>query len=494
MRVRPNERPRWTLGQVAQEFVGATQTGDASVTGISLATADVQDGDLFAALPGATTHGVRFVDQALAAGAVAVLTDPVGAESLPAAVPRVVVGEPRAELAAFAAEFYGHRSREFVTVGITGTQGKTTTSYLAQAALGSADSAVIGTIGTQIKGVPAQSALTTPEAPALQALFAVMAEEQVKACVMEVSSHAIVQGRINGFTFDSAVFLNLGRDHLDFHHDLESYFAAKAELFTREHARHAVINIDDPHGVRLAADTELATTTFSTQGNPADWRAVNLRPDRLGSGVTLVGPDGVETEMTVPLPGAFNVSNAVAAVVALVSQGFDLPELVAGIATSPGVPGRMQRVHGGQPFTAVVDYAHKPEAIEAVLTALRPVTAGRLIVVLGAGGDRDRGKRPIMGQVASSLADVLIVTDDNPRNEDPATIRAAVLAGAQNSVAQTTEIADRREAISAAVAQARPGDTVVIAGKGHEQGQQVGDTLYPFDDREVLLELLGELP
>lgn len=491
MRVRPFDAPSWTLERVAQDLPGARVHGTARVTGISLSTRDVVGGDLFAALPGASTHGARFADRALAAGAVAVLTDPAGAELLPDGVPSVVVHEPRSVLAGFAADFYGRPSERFTTIGITGTQGKTTTTYLAEAALGESRSAVIGTIGTRIAGRPAESALTTPEAPALQALFAVMAEESIAACAMEVSSHAIVQGRVDGFVLDAAVFLNLGRDHLDFHQDIESYFAAKASLFTPRHARRAVINVDDAHGRRLASQTPLPVTTFSTQGRPAHWRGVNVRSHRLGSDVTLVDPNGREREVHVPLPGAFNVSNAVAALVALATEGHDPADLAAGISSARGVPGRMERIDQGQPFAAVVDYAHKPEAVEAVLTALRPVTAGRLVVVLGAGGDRDRGKRPLMGEVAARLADVVIVTDDNPRSEDPAAIRAEVMAGTRDGAAEVTEIGDRREAIAAAVGLARGGDTVVVAGKGHERGQEVAGVVHPFDDREVLVDLLG---
>lgn len=491
MRVRPNDTPHWSLAQASAVLAGSTVVGEATITGLSLSTHDVVAGDLFAALPGSATHGGRFARAAIESGAVAVLTDAAGTAFLPDEVPRIVVEEPRDQLASFAARFYGRPSDRFTTVGVTGTQGKTTTTYLAEAALGESRSAVIGTIGTRIAGRPAASSLTTPEAPALQALFAVMAEEQVAACAMEVSSHAIVQGRVDGFILDTAVFLNLGRDHLDFHLDVESYFRAKAELFTAEHARRAVVNLDDEHGRRLAGSSPIPVTTFSTAGATADWRAINVRAHRLGSDVTLVSPDATETELAVPLAGAFNVSNAVAAIVALAGQGHDLDALVAGIATARGVPGRMERVDVGQPFTAIVDYAHKPDAIDAVLNALRPVTAGRLILVLGAGGDRDRGKRPLMGQIAARLADVLIVTDDNPRNEDPALIRSEVLAGARGGVATVTEIGDRREAIAEAVAQARLGDTVVVAGKGHERGQQVGDVVHPFDDREVLVELIG---
>ena len=489
MRVRPAEPPRWTLDQVAAE-VGSTASGDAEVTGVALNTAHVVPGDLYAALPGASAHGASFVDAAAAAGAVAVLTDVAGAESVSGRLPTVVVEDPRAVLAGLSAAFYDHPASAFTTIGITGTQGKTTTTYLAEAALAEHRSAVVGTIGTRIRRVPAASSLTTPEAPALQALFAVMREEAVEALAMEVSSHALVKGRVDGFAFDVAVFLNLGRDHLDFHETLEDYFLAKASLVTPEHARHAVLNVDDRHALRIAEMTSLPVTTFSAGGAAADWRAANVRPHRLGTDLEVLGPDGSATDLHVPLAGVFNVSNALAAVAALATAGHDPVELAAGIAASTGVPGRMERVDAGQDFTAVVDYAHKPEAVSAVLGALRPVTAGRLIVVLGAGGDRDQGKRPLMGRAAADLADVVVITDDNPRTENPAAIRAEVLAGAEGGSAVVHEIGGRREAIQHAVALARRADTVVVAGKGHERGQEIAGVVHPFDDREVLVELI----
>jgi len=490
MRVRPRQTPRWELAEIA-DLLGSTASGDAVVTGLALNTSHVLAGDLYAALPGANVHGAAFVDAARDGGAVAVLTDAAGAELIGGVLPSVVVDDPRRRLADLSATFYGHPSEAFTTLGVTGTQGKTTTTYLAEAALGERVSAVVGTIGTRIGKVPAASTLTTPEAPQLQALFAVMREESVELCAMEVSSHALVQGRVDGFRFDVAVFLNLGRDHLDFHRDLEDYFLAKAALFTPDRARHAVINVDDAHGRRLRELTPLPVTTFSTDGNPADWRAVNIRPHRLGTDLEVLGPDDVAIDLSVPLPGVFNVSNALAVIAALATAGHDPAELAAGIAASTGVPGRMERVEAGQPFTAIVDYAHKPDAVTAVLTALRPVTAGRLIVVIGAGGDRDHGKRPLMGEAAARHADLVIVTDDNPRTERPASIRAAVLEGAAAGPGVSIEVPGRREAIAHAVALAHLGDTVVVAGKGHERGQEVDGVVDPFDDREVLVELIG---
>ena len=495
MDLRPEHRPQRPLADVAAQLgvPGLADVGT-TVTGLSLNTQRVEAGDLFIALPGSRAHGIDFAGEAVRRGAVAVLTDPAGKAQFGEEVPLLVVDDPRDRMADLSAWFYDDPSRAFPTVGITGTQGKTTTTYLAEAALGSRPAGVVGTIGTRIAREPVGSALTTPEAPELQALFAVMREQHVEACVMEVSSHALVLGRVDGFRFDTSVFLNLGRDHLDFHLTVEDYFLAKAALFTPERTQRAVINVDDEHGRALVdlIGSKLPVTTFSTAGRPADWRAVNIRPNRSGTDLDVLTPGGESLTLAVPLPGVFNVSNALAALAALVGCGFDPVELAAGIAESPGVPGRMERVERGQEFAAVVDYAHKPDAVTAVLSALRPVTAGRLIVVLGAGGDRDHGKRPLMGAAAAAVADLLIVTDDNPRSENPASIRAAVLGGAAAGPAAAIEIGDRREAITHAVSVAHRGDTVVVAGKGHERGQEVGGVVHPFDDRDVLAAAIDE--
>lgn len=489
--MRPVHQPRHSLDAVAEQLGVRRSAGDLVedpvLTGISQNTSRVCPGDLFVALPGMRVHGADFAADAVRRGAVAVLTDADGAGRV-SGVPVLTVPEPRSRLAGLSAWFYDHPAEAFRTLGITGTQGKTTATYLAEAALGRHNSAVVGTIGTRINRAPIESSLTTPEAPELQALFAVMRERQVEACAMEVSSHALVLGRVDGVVFDTAVFLNLGRDHLDFHRDLEDYFLAKAALFAPDRARNAVVNVDDDHGRALVdlIHGNVPTATFSSAGRPADWRAVNIRPSRSGTEVEVLAPDGRAIPLSIPLPGAFNVSNALAILAALSTTGFDAEELAAGIAESPGVPGRMESVDAGQEFWAVVDYAHKPDAVTAVLSALRPVTAGRLIVVLGAGGDRDHGKRPLMGEAAVRLADVVIVTDDNPRSENPATIRAEVLDGAVAGPGVAIEIGDRREAIDHAVAMARRGDTVVIAGKGHEQGQEIAGEVHPFDDRVEL--------
>ena len=379
MRVRPADPPHHTLAEVAAHLgVGRRTTATSTLTGISLNTALVEPGDLYAALPGSRSHGADHAAAALDAGAVAVLTDADGAGRVEALdVPTLVVEEPRALLADLSAWFYGHPSDAFTTIGVTGTQGKTTTTYLAEAALGARRSAVVGTIGTRIAGVPAASALTTPEAPALQALFAVMREEDVEVCVMEVSSHAMVQGRVDGFVFDVAVFLNLGRDHLDFHRDLDEYFLAKAALFTPEHARQAVVNVDDAHGRRLLDLTPLPVTTFSSEGQPGRLAGrehpsapARHRPAgaRAGGGGDRARRCRCRASSTSPTPWPSWPRSP--------RPGSTPAELAAGIAASTGVPGRMERVEAGQEFTALVDYAHKPDAVTAVLTALRPVTAG----------------------------------------------------------------------------------------------------------------------
>jgi UDP-N-acetylmuramoyl-L-alanyl-D-glutamate--2,6-diaminopimelate ligase len=309
---------------------------------------------------------------------------------------------------------------------------------------------------------------------------------------MEVSSHALVMGRVDGVVFDVAVFTNLGRDHLDFHADVEDYFAAKASLFTPARSRRALVNVDDAHGRRLVAECSVPVRTYSVRDADADWHVSDVRLEPTGSCFTVHPPAGDPFPASVPITGDFNVSNALCAIAALGEAGFDAAAVAEAMGRSGGVPGRLEQVDAGQEFLAVVDYAHKPDAVSAALTTLRPLTPGRLVVVIGAGGDRDPGKRPLMGEIAARLADVLVVTDDNPRSEDPAAIRAEVRAGAETvpvgERAEVHEVGDRRAAIRLAVGLAEAGDTVVVAGKGHETGQVVGDRTLRFDDRDVLLE------
>jgi UDP-N-acetylmuramoyl-L-alanyl-D-glutamate--2,6-diaminopimelate ligase len=497
---RPKHPPRTPLTTLA-DWVGAGLRGEVEdlarivVTGVCLSSQRVVPGDLYAALPGARAHGIDFVDAAVAAGAVAILTDPDGGRAAPDGVPVLVVDDPRSVLGRLAARVYGDPATSMRMIGVTGTQGKTTTTRLLEGGLERAGvrAAVIGTVGTRVAGEDVRTALTTPEAPDLHGLFAMMRERGVAACAMEVSSHALVLGRVDGVVFDVAVFLNLGRDHLDFHRDVEEYFSAKASLFTPERARLGLVNVDDEHGRRLVSEATVPVRTLSASGADADWRAaeVQLRAD--GSSFVVVAPDGTRIPAGCPLPGDFNVANTLAAVAAAGEAGLDAVAVAAGIAGGGGVPGRLERVDAGQDFLVVVDYAHKPDAVQAAIRTLRPLTDGRVIVVLGAGGDRDPGKRPIMGEIAARLADLLVVTDDNPRTEDPAAIRAAVLAGVEPG-REVLEIGDRRAAIREAVRRAAPGDIVLVAGKGHETGQEVAGVVHAFDDRDVVREELACLP
>jgi len=490
---RPQRVTPVSVAHIADWLQVSDPGGSASVHGVSLNSQRVLPGDLYAALPGARAHGAEFAAQAAAAGATAVLTDPVGNPRAAATgLPVLVLERPRRLLGALSAMVYGNPAERLTTVGVTGTSGKTTTTHLAETGIEAAGrtAAVVGTNGTRVAGRPVASTLTTPEAPDLHALFAVMVEHGVDVVAMEVSSHALVQGRVDGVRFDVAVFLNLGHDHLDFHADMADYFAAKAALFTPARARRAVIDIDDAHGRRLAESVDIPYRTMSSRGADADWRAVDMRSSATESQFVVVTPHGEHRPARVRLPGAFNAGNALAAVAALVEVGLPVSEVVAGVGTRTGVPGRMERVDVGADVVAVVDYAHKPEALEAALRALRPVTEGRLFVVIGAGGDRDRDKRPVMGRVAATLADVVVVTDDNPRSEDPRVIRSEVLAGTAGGAAEVREVGDRAAAIASAVRSAVPGDCVLIAGKGHETGQEAAGEVRPFDDRLVLAEAL----
>jgi UDP-N-acetylmuramoyl-L-alanyl-D-glutamate--2,6-diaminopimelate ligase len=488
------------VGWLAAHDATTHANGDPTtlVTGLTLSSKRVWPGDLYAALPGAFAHGVEFAREALASGAVAVLTDPVGAAQLPAGVPVAVVEHPRRLLGGLAAKIYGEPAKAMRMIGVTGTQGKTTTTRLAESGMQAAGikAAAVGTVGTRIAGHDVATSLTTPEAPDLHGLFAVMKEQRVVACAMEVSSHALVLGRVDGVVFDVAVFLNLGRDHLDFHETLDDYYLAKASLFTPARARRALINIDDEHGRRLARETELPVETFSIRGGHADWSVSQVRLGPARSEFVVHGPmGGAVVPAASPLPGEVNVANTLAALAACADAGLDVEAVAAGIAASGGVPGRFERIEEGQEFTVIVDYAHKPDAVEAALRTLRPLTEGELIIVLGAGGDRDPGKRQIMGRIAAGLADVVVVTDDNPRSEDPARIRKALLLGARAVRGRRVmEVGDRGEAIALAVRLARRGDIVLIAGKGHEPGQEIRGTVHPFDDRDVARAALRALP
>ncbi|MDT0309174.1 UDP-N-acetylmuramoyl-L-alanyl-D-glutamate--2,6-diaminopimelate ligase [Streptomyces sp. DSM 44917] len=514
---RPVPRPEYVEPVPLAELAGLLGTPAPhgplpEVTGITHDSRAVRPGDLYAALPGARFHGADFATQAAGLGAVAVLTDPEGAQRAAATgLPVLAVDNPRARTGALAVAVYGDPGRDLLLIGVTGTSGKTTTSYLLEGALrraaakdpadpadpsGAAGEAaasigLIGTVETRIGAERVKSERTTPEATELQGLFAVMRERGVRAVAMEVSSHAIALGRVDGCRFDVAVFTNLSPEHLDFHPDMEDYYRTKARLFTPQFARLGVVNLDDEHGRRLAAEAGIPVTTYSAEGHPdADWRAADVAIGPLGSTFTALGPDGTRVAAAAPLPGPFNVANALAAIAAAAVAGLDPQAAAGGVAAVPGVPGRLERIDVGQPYLAVVDYAHKPDAVESVLHALRRVTPGRVHAVLGCGGDRDPHKRPRMGAAVARLADTAVLTSDNPRSEDPLAILAAMLAGAAEVPAHERGTVlveeDRAAAIAAAVARAESGDAVLIAGKGHERGQDIAGVIRPFDDREEL--------
>lgn len=478
---------------------GTAVIPDLPITGVALRAQDVQPGDLFAALPGGTTHGARFAGDAIERGAVAVLTDAAGVDEmgpLSGTVPTLVRPDPRRVLGGLAATVYADPSDRLAVLGITGTSGKTTTTYLVESGLRAAGrvAGLIGTIGIRVDGADIPSALTTPEAPTLQAMLAAMAERGVDTVVMEVSSHALALGRVDGTHFAVGGFTNLSRDHLDFHPTMADYFDAKALLFDPDsalRAHTAVVCIDDDAGRAMAARAGDAITV-SAEGQPADWRAVDVAS--LGAGgqeFTAVGPDGAAHRVGIRLPGRYNVANCLVALAILDAAGVPAEQASRGLLQTR-VPGRLEEIDCGQDFLALVDYAHKPGALQAVLTTLLQ-PGRRLAVVFGAGGQRDPGKRAPMGAIAAELADLVVVTDDNPRGEDPAAIRREILAGAAGAAAQVVEIGDRREAIQHAVAWAGPGDVVVIAGKGHETGQRGATETRPFDDRVELAEALRGL-
>ena len=471
--------------------------GTTQISSLAYDNRKAAPGTLFFCVPGATADGHDFAPAAVEAGASALVVE----RRLGLGVAEALVSDARAAMAPAAARFHGDPTADLRVAGITGTNGKTTTAFLVRHILERAgtQTGLLGTVKSVIGGVEAEVERTTPEAIDLQATFRRMLDAGDRACAMEVSSHALRLGRAEGIHFGVGVFTNLTQDHLDFHKDMEDYFAAKRTLF-EEDARPpvAVVNVDDPYGARLAG--EIAGTygdglvTFSATGREAVLRALEVEFDSAGSRFLVEGPFG-QAAVDMPLPGDFNVANALAALGAAAALGADEGEAAHALENVGQVPGRMEPIDAGQGFAVLVDYAHTPDSLENVLEAARRLTpaSGRVICVFGCGGDRDREKRPLMGEIAARLADVPVVTSDNPRSEDPGAILAEITAGMTARDDVLVEV-ERRTAIRDALVLARDGDTVVIAGKGHEQGQEFEDgRKIPFDDREVARSELEKL-
>ncbi len=469
------------------EVVGAEIRGDAGVLVGDAAydSRSVPPGSIFFCIPGGTADGHAFAAAAVGAGAGALVVE----RWLDLEVPQLRVASVRAAMGPLSAALFGRPAEALTMVGITGTNGKTTITFLLEAIFRAAGlrSGLIGTTGARLDGEPLPLARTTPEAPDLHRFLATMRAAGVRAVAMEVSSHAMVQHRVDGVVFDVAVFTNLSQDHLDYHGSMGSYFAAKEALFTPQHATRALVGVDDPWGRRLRGSATIPVTTYAVDRD-ADLRAADVRADASGLAFRL-GDIDVRTR----LRGRFNVENALAALGVARLVGIDPRTAAAAIGGRTEIPGRMEAIEAGQEFLVVVDYAHTPDSIRNVLRGARSLTAARVIVVFGCGGDRDRSKRPAMGAAATSEADLTVITDDNPRSEDPAAIIAEVLPGAEAGGGAFVVEPDRRAAIGLALREARPGDVVVIAGKGHEPYQEIGDRRVAFDDRVVAREELVAL-
>ena len=472
-----------TLLDLAEGIPGEARIiGDpVSVVDVTRDSREIHPGWLFVAVRGLEMDGHDYVSDAVARGAAAVAVE----EELAAPVPQLLVPDTRRALPWLAAIVHDDPSRKLTVVGVTGTNGKTTVTHMLESIATAAGrvAGVVGTVGARIAGSPVPLPRTTPEGSDLQRLLARMAEAEVEIAAVEVSSHALALGRADAVWFEAVAFTNLGRDHLDFHGGMQAYRDAKASLFDDRRAASAVVCIDDAGGRWIADASRVPVVTVSVDG-PADVSARHRASDVSGSRFLVDAVGFAPFSVAVPMPGAFNVANALVAAALSLQLGLAPDAVVQGLAATPPIPGRYERIDRGQPFEVVIDYAHTPDAVATVVGATRAISTGRIITVVGAGGDRDREKRPEMGRAAAA-SDVVVVTSDNPRTEDPAAIAAAVVAGARGSGAAVIDEPDRAAAIGQAIAEARPGDVVLILGKGHEQGQEIGGTVLPFDDRSV---------
>lgn len=475
-------------------FIGTKSQLSLQFTGITSTSSSVEVGDLFVALPGANVHGATYIDEVIASGAVGVITDSIGGEMIGTKLPTIVIGDPRRTLGDICSWFYGSPSGSLKIAGITGTNGKTTTTIILNQILKFAgkSTGLIGTNGIEIGPEKILANFTTPEASELQSLFAVMQERHISHVAMEVSSHSLEARRILGTKFALVGFTNLTQDHLDFHGDMNSYFAAKSKLFTTEYSELGFINIDDAYGKELFNTAQIPVISLSRENRTAQWHFERFEIKPRGYSIAIRGTGGILIEGEINLIGDHNLDNVLMAVA--MACEFEVDPLVIGnsLVHLQGAAGRLESVDIGQKFMALVDYAHTPDAVARTLSTLRKSVDGRIIAVLGCGGDRDKTKRPIMGRELLAGSDVAIFTSDNPRSENPEKILEEMISGLTLGESACVTL-DRREAIALAVSSALPGDCVVLLGKGHELGQEIAGKKYPFDDRIELARAIEEL-
>ena len=482
--------PGSSLAKSLMEFDSKIFNQQVVISGVSINAQKVVPGDLFIAFAGANTHGISYLEQAISNGAVAVLSD----KKIEASIPSFIHPKPREIVGAISAWLYGHPFESLKAVGITGTNGKTTTANLVKQIwqLNSIKSGLIGTLGVEIADEKLESARTTPEADDLQAIAAAMVEQGCKNLVMEVSSHAIDQGRIKGAKYEVVAFSNLTQDHLDYHLSMENYFQAKANLFATEYAKAAVINIDDSYGKKLSKQVKIPVVTVSRKDSTADWYLAKAEIKNGLYQVEIKSKSGERLSENFALLGDYNLDNLLLAVAIVSSAGLSLDKIASTISKLQSVPGRLESINAGQKFTALVDYAHTPDAVERVIATVKSATSGKIIGVLGCGGDRDASKRSLMGHALFNGCDLAIFTSDNPRSESAEAILKQMTAGIDLGKKGLVEI-DRKSAINLAVENAQSGDVVLLMGKGHESGQEVNSVVTPFDDRVELAESIKRL-
>ena len=482
--------PGLSLAKSLMEFDSKIFNQQVVISGVSINAQKVVPGDLFIAFAGANTHGISYLEQAISNGAVAVLSD----KKIEASIPSFIHPKPREIVGAISAWLYGHPFESLKAVGITGTNGKTTTANLVKQIwqLNSIKSGLVGTLGVEIADEKLESARTTPEADDLQAIAAAMVEQGCKNLVMEVSSHAIDQGRIKGAKYEVVAFSNLTQDHLDYHLSMENYFQAKANLFATEYAKAAVINIDDSYGKKLSKQVKIPVVTVSRKDSTADWYLAKAEIKNGLYQVEIKSKSGEILSENFALLGDYNLDNLLLAVAIVSSAGLSLDKIASTISKLQSVPGRLESINAGQKFTALVDYAHTPDAVERVIATVKSATSGKIIGVLGCGGDRDASKRSLMGHALFNGCDLAIFTSDNPRSESAEAILKQMTAGIDLGKKGLVEI-DRKSAINLAVENAQSGDVVLLMGKGHESGQEVNSVVTPFDDRVELAESIKRL-